>query len=90
MRRIGDGHACPDRIGRDHASVEEDQGLAFAGLDVVDVDAVRADHAPVGLSKLFLKSHGAPSVCVRFLETTVRIAQARHIGRSPDLLEEIC
>ena len=60
VRGVGHGYACPDRVGRDHAPVEEHQRLAIAGLDVVDVDAVGVDRAAFGLSELFLDCHHAP------------------------------
>jgi hypothetical protein len=43
---------CPERVGRDHPAVEEDEGHAASSLDVVNVDAVGANglgfgfHAP--------------------------------------------
>ena len=41
------GHRCgsPDRVGRDQAPVQHDEGDPLPRLDVVDVDAVRADEA---------------------------------------------
>ena len=60
VRGVGDRDTCPDRVGRDHASVEEHQRLPIAGLDVVDVDAVGVDRAAFGLSEVFLDCHCAP------------------------------
>ena len=37
---IRDGHAGPDRVGGDHAAVQQHERLALALLEVVDVDAV--------------------------------------------------
>jgi hypothetical protein len=51
---VGHGAARPQRVGRDHALVQEQERLAPAGLDVVDVD-------PVGVDVLIgcFEGHGA-------------------------------
>ena len=37
---IGDRHASPDRVGGDHAAVQQHERLALTLVEVVDVDAV--------------------------------------------------
>ena len=48
VRGIGDRNAGPQRVGRDHSAVQEDERVTLALLEVVDVDAVGVDGTGLG------------------------------------------